>query len=72
MAYTPPALFDRLIALLTEATLIYLTGQIEAFADTFPHGGAADAVMACRTGHAPEPSARRQHEHHGWLFSAIG
>jgi hypothetical protein len=32
-AYTQPALFDRLIALLTEATLIYLTGQIEAGAE---------------------------------------
>jgi uroporphyrinogen decarboxylase len=33
MAYTQPALFDRLIALLTEATVIYLTGQIEAGAE---------------------------------------
>ena len=33
MAYTQPALFDRLIALLTEATVSYLTGQIEAGAE---------------------------------------
>ncbi len=33
MAYTQPALFERLIALLTEATVIYLTGQIEAGAE---------------------------------------
>jgi uroporphyrinogen decarboxylase len=34
MAYQAPALFDRLIALLTEATVTYLAGQIEAGAET--------------------------------------
>jgi uroporphyrinogen decarboxylase len=33
MAYAQPALFDRLISLLTDATVIYLTAQIEAGAE---------------------------------------
>lgn len=33
MAYTQPELFERLIALLTEATVTYLAGQIEAGAE---------------------------------------
>ena len=33
MAYSQPELFDRLIALLTEATVTYLSAQIEAGAE---------------------------------------
>ena len=34
VAYRQPALFDRLIALVTEATIVYLAAQIEAGAET--------------------------------------